>query len=71
MKSRKKLKNKTIYLKSEIDSLRKEIQTLVFEPNSIKATEIKIVYHMLRDMENTALFGTCKWHNNEMEEKKC
>jgi len=70
MKSRKKLKNKITHLKSEIAALRNEIRTLVFEPNSYRASEIKVMYRMLKSMEESMLFGTREWHNNEMEEKK-
>lgn len=71
MASKKKLKRKVTRLTHLNNSLKKEIQVLVFEPNSMIATEIKVMYRMLHDMANTVMFGTVTWKNtNEMEEKK-
>ena len=70
MKSRKKLKAKIQGLEKRNDALLKEIQTLVFEPNSYRATEIKVLYGMLRSMEETVLFGTCEWRNSNVMEDK-
>jgi hypothetical protein len=67
MKSHKKLKRKITRLTHLNNSLQKEIQVLVFEPNSMRATEIKVMYNVLRDMENAVLFGTVEWHNTNME----
>ena len=61
MASKKKLKRKVTRLTHLNNSLKKEIQVLVFEPNSMRATEIQVMYHMLRDMENTVMFGTVQY----------
>jgi len=69
MASKQKLRRKITRLTHLKNSLQKEIQVLVFEPNSIRASEIKVLYRMLRGMEETVFFGTCEWRNSNMVEQ--
>lgn len=56
-------------LEARIEALNEGIRVLIFKPQSNDAAQLRVMYYVLRDMENAELYGTREWKNQTGEEK--